>query len=345
MLFELIKQQKPVLILILLYFSLGLVNAKEINKLTANLAKNNTLQWHELGRKLYNYRCYYCHGYSGDAKTLASTYLSPPPRDFTSLSLEDLSHKSMLNTIKLGKKGTAMVSFSRYLNELEMEAVVDFIRVEFIQNKKINTWYHTVENGWPNHQRYLIAYPFAKGEIALDTPMEKMTPNQLDGYRLFMSTCISCHDRAKVNNEGNIWQARSVSYPRNNFSYTKPDTISAASVYARHDKKIIFDDLSPIEKKGEKLYQKNCAFCHANDGTGKNWIGSFLEQVPRDLTDSGFMKNITQNRLDIIIKEGIINTSMPAWKHVLTQQQINQLIAYINRAFHPITGLSNKDSE
>ena len=35
---------------------------------------------HQQGREIYNYRCYFCHGYSGDAKTLASSYLDPPPR-------------------------------------------------------------------------------------------------------------------------------------------------------------------------------------------------------------------------------------------------------------------------
>ena len=42
-----------------------------------------TASEHELGRKVYNFRCYFCHGYSGAAKTLAATYLKPLPRDFT----------------------------------------------------------------------------------------------------------------------------------------------------------------------------------------------------------------------------------------------------------------------
>ncbi len=42
---------------------------------------------HKRERAIYNFRCYFCHGYSGDAKTLASTYLKPQPRDFTSINL------------------------------------------------------------------------------------------------------------------------------------------------------------------------------------------------------------------------------------------------------------------
>jgi len=293
-------------------------------------------QWHEYGRSLYNYRCYYCHGYSGNAKTLAATYMIPPPKDFTALSLASITRKEMLKVLKNGRDGTGMVSFSRYLNEQDMQAVVDFIRQEFMLNKKLNTLYHTKKNGWPNHQRYKIAYPFATGEIALDTPMTEMTNKQLTGYQLFMSSCVSCHDRAKVNDEGNIWQARSVSYPRNNFSYTQPDAISSASVFAQHDKKISIEPLNNTEKQGEKLYHDNCAFCHAADGTGKNWIGAFLDRAPRDLTDKNFMQGMTKKRLQTAISEGVINTSMPAWKSVLTQQQINQIISYIDRVFYPL---------
>src|SRR3972149_1718982 len=44
----------------------------------------------ELGRRIYNFRCYYCHGYSGDARTLAATLLTPKPADFTGISPDAL---------------------------------------------------------------------------------------------------------------------------------------------------------------------------------------------------------------------------------------------------------------
>jgi len=53
-----------------------------------------------------------------------------------------------------------MHGFSRLLNTQEIAAVVDFVRVEFIANRRINTRYHTIENGWPNHDRYILAFPF-----------------------------------------------------------------------------------------------------------------------------------------------------------------------------------------
>ncbi|NCF38329.1 MAG: c-type cytochrome, partial [Gammaproteobacteria bacterium] len=82
--------------------------------------------------------------------------------------------------------------------------------------------------------------------------------------------------------------------------------------------------------------QQNCAFCHAADGTGENWIGSFLEPKPRNLTDPKFMQAMSDDLLLERIREGIENTSMPAWKSVLSDVQIQQIISYIDVAFHPV---------
>ncbi|MFV2055531.1 MAG: cytochrome c [Thiohalomonadales bacterium] len=302
-----------------------------------------TSEWHEAGRKIYNFRCYFCHGYSGDAKTLAASFLDPQPRNFQKTSLRELSRQKMLDVLSHGVDGTAMTSFANTLSTQDIERVVDFVRKEFIQNKAKNTRYHTKENGWDNHQRYRIAFPFATGEIALDTPDDELDEKQLAGKQLFMSSCITCHDRAKVNHESLIWQARAVSYPRNQYSHkTDPklrlavDAKSGASLYARHDIAPKIEGLGEQEKAGEKLFQANCAFCHAADGTGKNWIGSFLQDSPRNLTDAKFMQAMTRERLRKTIEDGLENTTMPAWKNVLTPKQIDDIIAYVSRVFHEL---------
>jgi len=291
---------------------------------------------HERGRALYNYRCYFCHGYSGDAQTQAATYLEPRPRNFRTTNPEKLTREEMLEAVSFGKLDTAMKSFEAWLSPQEMELVVDFIRQEFMYNKRPNTRYHTEENGWGGHERYAIAYPFATGEVATDTPEEALTDQQREGLRLFMDSCVTCHDRGKVTQEGDAWVPRSVSYPRNGYSHrsVRADAVSEASVFGKHDIKPEIEGLTEQEKQGESLFQDNCAFCHGMAGTGKNWIGSFLEPLPRDLTDPEQMSGMTPNRLTKAIEEGVINSKMPAWKSVLTPEQIAALVAYINRAFY-----------
>lgn len=299
-----------------------------------------TADRHEQGRKIYNFRCYYCHGYSGDAKTLAATYLDPKPRNFAATTGNALSRERMLEALEKGRPGTAMKSFATALGRDEREAVTDFVRREFMERKAENTRYHTAQNGWPDHRKYAAAFPFATHELALDTPWEALTPEQQAGKRLYLSSCISCHDRARVAETGKPWDSRPLSYPRNHYSPAAPkiDAMASASPYALHDQAPRLNNLSALEKKGEALFQGNCAFCHAADGTGRNWIGSFLEPHPRDLTDRDFMARMTRARLRHVIREGLPGTSMPAWKSVLTEQEIQAITAYVARAFHPLKG-------
>jgi cytochrome c oxidase cbb3-type subunit 3 len=294
---------------------------------------------HEEGRAVYNFRCYFCHGYSGDAKTLAATFLSPPPANFTSPTHQALSRESILTTLRQGRPGTAMKSFAETLSAREMEVVASFVVDEFVVHRAPNTRYHTIENGWPDHERYRSAYPFATGEIPLSQAWESLSETQSAGKRLYLNACVSCHDRGAGTPDDTVWDARPLSYPRGGFSLANPpkvDAMTGATPYALHDIAPRTKGLRPIEKRGEKLFQNNCAFCHGADGTGKNWIGQFLEPHARNLRDPVFMAGMTRQRLSQVIREGLPNTSMPAWKDVLGNSDIRALLAYINRVFHPL---------
>jgi cytochrome c oxidase cbb3-type subunit 3 len=332
---------------------------------------------HELGRKVYNYRCYFCHGYSGDARTLAATYLEPKPRDFTQLAFDAIPRETMLAIVRDGKPNTAMKGFAGIISEEEMAAVTDFVRYEFMLNKAPNTRYHTVENGWPDHEKHRVAFPFARGEIPIDTPWEQLDPEQQRGKRLFLTSCITCHDHARVQDPGKAWETRAVSFPRDAYcvschqeipkgtpsdashpgerqathTFSREDgTVPAyrpedtgtdriAANYLVHDVPPVIADATPRERRGEALFQKNCAFCHAADGTSKGWIGSFLEPHPRNLASAEEMKGMTAERLLKSIREGVPQTSMPAWRDVLTPEEIEAIAAYISRAFHPVPGV------
>lgn len=287
----------------------------------------------EPGRKVYNFRCYYCHGYSGDARTLAATYLTPPPRDFTRGG--NLTKDRILQAVRQGRDGTAMKSFGGILAEAEIQAVATFVEQAFVRDKTRNAVYHSAENGWPDHTRYAIAFPFATGVIKLDAPTESLDEEQLRGRRLFLSTCVSCHDRGHVMDEGPVWSARPLSYPRMGFvpgqsNRTPVDVVSSASVYAKHEVVPVLASSTALEQRGEALFQANCAFCHGADGTGKNWIGQFMEPKARDLT-AYTTSTMPPERLRETIRNGLPGTSMPAWRDVLDTAQIEAIMAYVAR--------------
>ena len=117
----------------------------------------------------------------------------------------------------------------------------------------------------------------------------------------------------------------------------RPHTgVPIAQTFLVHDKAPAMKNPSAVELRGEHLFQKNCAFCHAADGTSKSWIGSFLEPHPRDLTSDAEMKGMTRERLTRSISQGLPGTSMPSWSEVLPPDDIAALVAYITKAFHPL---------
>lgn len=230
-----------------------------------------------------------------------------------------------------------MAGFSEVLNAEEIELVVDFVRQAFMGQEKLNTRYHTVGNGWPDHQRYAVAFPFATGDIALDRAIETLNPVQREGRELFMASCITCHDRAKVVDEGEAWSRQAVSFPRNGYSHRMgaADAVSSATPYSKHNSPPAIVGLSERQRQGAALFQKNCEFCHAADGTGKNWIGSFMQPPARNLTDVSLMAGVTQERLEQVIAQGLPETSMPAWRHVLNEAQIAAVADYVKAVFVP----------
>ena len=288
------------------------------------------------GEAIYRYYCYQCHGYAGDAQTLASASLSPPPRDFTSVAADDFPIERIVETVLHGREGTGMVSFASVLDEDAARAVAQYVRQSFMSADRIDARYHSPQNGWTNHERYADAFPFIDGSVPLSTPWESLTEEQRRGRQLYETACVSCHDQPNTGpGEKNEWELRAVSFPRDHFSHREPNTdlISGASPYAQHDIPPDPTGLSDRALTGRRLYQENCAFCHAADGTGRNWIGSFLEPRPRDFTDPEFRLLQDDNAMEQRILHGIPDTSMPAWKDVLAPAEIAAIIAYIRETF------------
>ncbi|PIW28138.1 MAG: cytochrome c class I [Rhodospirillales bacterium CG15_BIG_FIL_POST_REV_8_21_14_020_66_15] len=301
----------------------------------------------ERGRKVYNFRCYFCHGYNGDAATEAAEYLSPKPADFT--TAKHLTAPKIMQVLRHGVKGTAMKSFAKTLSPEEIEDVARFIESEFVTKAAVNTFYHTKENGWPRHrERYAAAYPFVKREIAIDKAPTTMTPEQRHGLALFKKTCITCHAGRESKASGEAWSKYPLSDQgcgvvchrdgRIDFPWRKDGARDSAggapaTPYDVHNRAPVITGLSAQERRGEELYQANCAFCHAMDGSGGNWIGAFLDPPARNLNDPELRARLDHGSVIRVIRDGLSGTSMSAWKRVMTEDQIAAVAAYVEKAF------------
>lgn len=82
--------------------------------------------------------------------------------------------------------------------------------------------------------------------------------------------------------------------------------------------------------KGKEIYSINCASCHGDTGKGDGPAGASLDPHPGNLVDA---KAKGEDYLFWRVSDGgtaaPFNSSMPAWKGVLTEDEIWQVITYI----------------
>ena len=298
--------------------------------------------WLERGRRVYNARCYFCHGYAGDARTVASTFLDPPPRDFSALTPADLARGAMLAAVRDGRPGTAMQGFTGLLDAADMQAVVDFVREEFMGRKAHAARYHSPVNGWSAAPQASPAATFVTGELSPDAFWESLSEEQRRGQRLFETACVICHARGDGVAGRSPWQPEALS---NDHAFD-PEAAAAHEddysqpPYGLHDHAPVLAAASDTLRRGEALYQANCAFCHAADGSGRNWIGAFLVPPPSDFTRIAASLPASPADLHGIVRRGVPGTSMPAWESVLSDAEVRAVVAYLRAVFPAFGGNS-----
>jgi len=87
------------------------------------------------------------------------------------------------------------------------------------------------------------------------------------------------------------------------------------------------------EQQGAFLFNRYCAVCHGNEGKGDGFNAFNLDPRPRDLSDSTYMRALSDDQIVQTISGGgrSVNKSplMPAYGWTLNRQQIRNLSSYV----------------
>jgi len=78
---------------------------------------------------------------------------------------------------------------------------------------------------------------------------------------------------------------------------------------------------------GAKLFKNNCTACHGEQGHGDGPAATALTPKPKNLPE--LASSVGDDYLYWRINSGKEGTSMVAWKGVLTEEQIWQVVSYI----------------
>ena len=84
---------------------------------------------------------------------------------------------------------------------------------------------------------------------------------------------------------------------------------------------------------GMRLYQKYCHVCHGEEGDGDGIMTSLMGISPMDHTNP----NVTNQLSNELLIDSILDGKgryMPAWRGVLTQEDVDALVSYIRLLSH-----------
>jgi mono/diheme cytochrome c family protein len=77
-------------------------------------------------------------------------------------------------------------------------------------------------------------------------------------------------------------------------------------------------DLTPQQREGRRILTQNCNLCHLPQGQGSATYGPRLSKSSTN-GDDNLMREVINNGL----------VKMPGWRHSLSAQDINNVIAYV----------------
>ena len=307
--------------------------------------------------RLYLSYCSVCHGEKGDGKSRAQNSLNPPPRDFTSTPAERLPRSQMVAAVTHGKPGTAMAAWKTQLQPQQIEAVVDYVRSSFMpapvqtansRGRQVFSKNCSVCHGEKGDGR-------SRAQASLNPPPRDFTAaaarTELSAQRMLTSVSFGRADTAMAGFKNRLSAediSAVVAYIRADFMGLGPVAEGPSSKPAKPAatapgaivKPRVVNMAAPMPlglkgdvEKGGAFYLGNCATCHGASGDGRGPRAYFINPKPRNFLHSASRQEFNRVKLFEMISNGERGTEMPAWKQVLSPQEIANVAEFVFQRF------------
>ena len=193
------------------------------------------------GKRIYDSTCSVCHGDDGTGAVWGRTSLNPPPVNFAAVDpVNQLTRTRMLASVAQGRPGTAMTAFGSQLSEIQIEAVVDYIRTTFMIEQPApaastsapqmaaSTVGMAVMHGMPADTHAPVPAATTPGpDAALPRGLAGDTAA---GMSLYMANCAACHGTTGLGDG-----------PRAYFIFPRPRNFLLAENRARLNRPVLFN--------------------------------------------------------------------------------------------------------
>ncbi len=205
---------------------------------------------------------------------------------------------------------------------------------------------------------------------ALAGPQSVNLPAAFEGQRLYVSYCQLCHG-TDGKGDGPLAKAMKISpanlnttvRSRSDTILTKIITGEGRQTITGRDRHNILSEAMPEWKDvfsesqvkaliaylrflgrskhelmgdpelGMQLYQKYCQVCHGVEGDGDGIMTNLMGMMPMDHTNPNETNSMTNEEIVNSILDGK-KRYMPAWRGILTQDDVEALVSYIRLLSH-----------
>lgn len=301
---------------------------------------------------MYQEYCSVCHGDRGDGNSRASASLDPPPRNFTAANAAtELSRERMILSVTHGRPGTAMSGWSSQLSANQIASIVDYVRQSFMnidlspeleRGRRIYAKTCAVCHGdrgngtmWASSNLHPAPRDFTATNSQSELSRERMFASVTNGRP---GTAMSSFARQLSVSD----IAAVVDYIRSAFMHA-----SSTSAALRPDPLTTHDHVAgPLDMhaplpndlrgnfaKGKAFYLGNCATCHGAKGDGNGPRAYFINPRPRNFVAQASRTTLNRPAIYVAVAAGKRGSEMPAWKTVLTEQEIADVSEFVFRAY------------
>jgi mono/diheme cytochrome c family protein len=80
---------------------------------------------------------------------------------------------------------------------------------------------------------------------------------------------------------------------------------------------------------GKQLYDKQCAGCHGDTGTGDGAMGEELNPKPANLVDADWKHGSSDGEIFVVIRDGVKNSGMKPYAGKLTAHQMWDVVNFL----------------
>jgi len=279
------------------------------------------------GKKVFADNCSVCHGDQGQGAIWTAAGLFPKPANFTDpKKIKQLTKTRMLFSVTNGRPETAMVSWKTRLSEQQIIAVVSYIRAGIMKVSDRETKFgDAMGQRQDKLDSFLSGENFNENDLVAVAAEKIKQPSPLSASKNNPSDPFLQSGAYQVSEDPNIGKSDiygGESHDHDSHMGTKLNITDPLP-----------NDLVGDYLAGHELYKQTCLSCHGKKGNGQGPRSHFIFPKPRNFTHSAARASFSRAHIFERIRAGVVQTEMPAWGAVLTEQQMANIAEYVFRTF------------